>query len=68
VFFIAELEPIFQIGLEYSLLADKEKHQYQLLVSGWQQLKRVHGIVAQMDIRDNLIWVQEDGTDIWCGQ
>jgi hypothetical protein len=24
----------------------------------------VHGIVAQMDIRDNLIWVQEDGTDI----
>lgn len=51
-------------GLEYSLLVDKEKHQYQLLVSGWQQHKRVHGIVAQMDIRDNLIWVQEDGTDI----
>jgi uncharacterized SAM-binding protein YcdF (DUF218 family) len=50
--------------LEYQLLTDKENHHYQLLVSGWQQHKRVHGIVVQMDIRDGLIWVQEDGTDI----
>jgi hypothetical protein len=49
--------------LEYQLVTDKENHHYQLLVSGWQQHKRVHGIVVQMDIRDGLIWVQEDGTD-----
>ena len=50
--------------LVYHLVIDKERHHYQLLVSGWQQHKRVHGIVVQMDIRDGLIWVQEDGTDI----
>jgi XisI protein len=59
--------------LEYQLLLDSERHHYQLLVTGWQQGKlvtgwqqgkRVHGIVAQMDIRDGLIWVQEDGTDV----
>ena len=33
------------------------------MVSGWQQGKRVHGIVVQMDIRDGLVWVQEDSTD-----
>ena len=41
--------------LEYHVVSDKERHHYQLLVSGWQQHKRVHGIVVQMDIRDGLI-------------
>lgn len=50
--------------LAYHLVIDKEHHHYQLLVSGWQQHKRVHGIVVQMDIRNGLIWVQEDGTDV----
>ena len=50
--------------LEYCVVSDTERHHYQLLVSGWQQHKRVHGIVVQMDIRGELIWVQEDGTDI----
>ena len=50
--------------LEYQLVLDKERHHYQLIVSGWQAHKRVHGIVVQMDIRDGLIWVQEDGTDV----
>ena len=50
--------------LEYHLVLDSERHHYQLLVTGWQQGKRVHGIVAQMDIKDGLIWVQEDGTDV----
>jgi hypothetical protein len=58
------ITPKNNVGLEYSLLADKEKHHYQLLVSGWQQQKRVHGIVTQMDIKDGLIWIQEDGTDV----
>lgn len=49
--------------LEYQQVLDTERHHYQLVVSGWQQGKRVHGIVVQMDIRDGLIWIQEDGTD-----
>jgi uncharacterized SAM-binding protein YcdF (DUF218 family) len=50
--------------LSYYQVIDAERHHYQLVVSGWQLGKRVHGIVAQMDIKDGLIWVQEDGTDV----
>lgn len=50
--------------LEYHIVSDTERHHYQLLVSGWPQHKRVHGIVVQINIRDGLIWVQEDGTDV----
>ena len=58
------ITPTTKIGtLEYQKVLDTERHHYQLVVSGWQQGKRVHGIVVQMDIRDGLIWIQEDGTD-----
>jgi predicted secreted Zn-dependent protease len=50
--------------LNYYVVSDTERHHYQLFVSGCQQHKRVHGIVVQTDIRDGLIWVQEDGTDV----
>ena len=56
--------PTTKIGtLEYQQVLDTQRHHYQLVVSGWQQGKRVHGIVVQMDIRDGLIWIQENGTD-----
>ncbi len=50
-------------GLSYDQVIDSQRHHYQLVVSGWQLGQRVHGIVAHMDIKDGLIWVQEDGTD-----
>jgi hypothetical protein len=50
-------------GLTYDHVIDTQHHRYLLVVTGWQLGKRVHGIVAHMDIKDGLIWVQEDGTD-----
>ena len=62
---LTNITPTAKIGtLEYQKVLDTERHYYQLVVSGWQQGKRVHGIVVQMDIRDGLIWIQEDGTDV----
>ena len=49
--------------LSYDQVIDTQRHHYQLVVTGWQLGKRVHGIVAHMDIKDGLIWLQEDGTD-----
>jgi XisI protein len=56
--------PSKRIGsLEYDQVVDRERHHYQLLVRGWDQEKRIHGIVVHMDIRDGLIWLEEDNTD-----
>ena len=49
--------------LEYQWVFDMECHHYQLLVTGWEQTRRIHSIVVQIDIRDGLVWVQEDNTD-----
>ncbi len=50
----AKYEPIF----------DTEHDRYQVLLNGWTDLKRSFAIVAQIDIRDNLIWVQQDNTEL----
>jgi hypothetical protein len=49
--------------LEYQIVIDSERHHYQVLVSGWQGTKRTYGIVVQIDIKNDLVWVQEDNTD-----
>lgn len=52
-------------GTEIQLLFDTERHHYQVLHIGWtQQRKRVYGIVIHVDIKENFIWVQRDGTEI----
>jgi XisI protein len=50
-------------NLEYQWLFDTERHHYQLLVNGWEGQKRIHGIVVHIEIRDGLVWVQQDNTD-----
>ena len=56
--------PNNRIGnLEYDQVVDSERHHYQLLVRGWDQDKRIHGIVVHMDIRDGLVWLEQDNTD-----
>jgi hypothetical protein len=61
------LEDIAQPGipaeLEYQIVIDKERQHYQVLVSGWQGTKRTYGILVQIDVKGDLIWVQEDNTD-----
>jgi XisI protein len=56
--------PNKRIGnLEYDQVVDTERHHYQLRVRGWDHDKRIHGIVVHMDIRDGLVWLEEDNTD-----
>ncbi len=50
----AKYEPVF----------DAEHDRYQVLLNGWTDLKRSFSIVAQIDIRDGLIWLQQDNTDL----
>ena len=49
--------------IEYQILMDTERNHYQVTVLGWEGMKRIHGILVQIDIKAGLIWVQEDNTD-----
>jgi hypothetical protein len=42
---------------------DRDSDRYQLVYVGWRGAKRVYGVVLHVDIIDNKIWVQQDGTE-----
>ena len=56
-------QPSIVDGIEYQLVMDTERNHYQINAVGWQGLKRIHGILVQIDIKDSLIWLQEDNTE-----
>lgn len=43
---------------------DTEQDRYQLVYVGWRNSKRVYGVILHLDIIDNKIWIQQDGTEI----
>ena len=43
---------------------DREHDSYMVLSQGWDGLRRVHHIVAHIQIVDGKIWVQADNTNI----
>ncbi len=51
-------------GTEIELIFDIKNHHYQVLNIGWKEQRRVFGVIIHVDIKDNKIWVQRDGTEI----
>lgn len=49
--------------LERQLIIDENKNHYLLLTLGWEKKKRVHGCLIHIDIIDDKIWIQRDGTE-----
>jgi hypothetical protein len=49
--------------IELETIYDTTKDHYQLLSVGWNKHQRIHGSILHLDIRDNKIWVQYDGTE-----
>lgn len=50
-----ELETIYDIANDH----------YQLLSVGWNKHERIHGSILHLDIRNDKIWIQYDGTEEW---
>jgi hypothetical protein len=42
---------------------DRSSDRYLLIETGWQDGYRIYGTLLHMDIIDNKIWVQHDGTE-----
>jgi hypothetical protein len=45
------------------IIADEKNHHYLLLEASWQGNRRIYGPTIHLDIIDNKIWIQHDGTE-----
>lgn len=49
--------------IQTEMIIDTERDHYEVLNVGWQKDRRVHGSVIHLDIINNKIWIQHDGTN-----
>lgn len=49
---------------EVQLIFDTQRHHYQVLNIGWKDQKRVYGVIVHVDIKEDKIWIQRDGTEM----
>jgi len=50
--------------IEVETVVDTEHDHYELVNVGWHNNQRIHGCVIHIDIKDDKIWIQHDGTEI----
>ena len=57
----AQFKPSFgEINVE--TIFDEERDHYEIVYEGWDGVRRIHGCVLHVDIRDGKVWIQHDGT------
>ncbi|MBE9143556.1 XisI protein [Planktothrix mougeotii] len=49
--------------LERRFIMSEDKNSYLLITLGWQGDQRVHGCLVHLEIKDDKIWIQRDGTE-----
>ncbi|HTE19729.1 MAG TPA: XisI protein [Armatimonadota bacterium] len=49
--------------VEAELVFDDERGHYELLYTGWDGYRRIHGSVVHIDVRDGKVWIQHDGVE-----
>jgi len=49
--------------MERELVTDTLNDHYQLVVVGWNDQTRIYGCIIHIDIKDEKIWIQHDGTE-----
>ena len=47
---------------------DDESGVYQWCSYGWQDLKRIFNVVVHIEIRDDLVWIERNASDIEIGE
>ena len=50
-------------GVEQQLIFDRQQGHYLLVESGWQQRRRIYGTFIHLDLIDDKVWIQHDGTE-----
>jgi len=42
---------------------DRDTDRYMVVSIGWQKVKRIHGCLIHIDIINDKVWIQRDGTE-----
>lgn len=50
--------------IDRQLIFDPKGDHYQLVYVGWKNRWRQYGCVVHIDIKDEKIWIQHDGTEV----
>ncbi|HBY78123.1 MAG TPA: XisI protein [Cyanobacteria bacterium UBA11148] len=50
--------------IERQLIFDTVRNHYQILNIGWDNQRRIFGCVLHMDIKNDKIWIQYNGTEV----
>jgi hypothetical protein len=48
--------------VQIEVVFDSSNDHYELVYSGWNGPYRIHGSVLHIDIRNDKVWIQHDGT------
>lgn len=48
---------------EIQLVMDEAQDHYLLIETGWHQNRRIYGTLIHIDIINEKIWIQQDGTE-----
>ena len=49
--------------IERRAVFDRKNDTYLLLINGWKNHRRIHGMIIHADIINGKIWIQRDGTE-----
>lgn len=50
--------------IESQIITDTEHDHYQITQVGWKNNRRVYGCVLHLDIKEQKIWIQHNGTEL----
>jgi hypothetical protein len=49
--------------IESQIITDTEHDHYQITQVGWKNNRRVYGCVLHLDIKNDKVWIQHNGTE-----
>lgn len=53
--------------VEVEVVFDLERDHYQLVHVGWINDHRIYGCIIHIDIKNDKVWIQHDGTELGVG-
>ena len=58
----AQIKPAYG-DIEIETIFDETNDHYELMYTGWDEHRRIHGSVLHIDIKDDKVWIQHDGLE-----
>jgi hypothetical protein len=51
------------VHLTAKTVFDQSSDVYMVVVEGWQDVRRLHGCLVHLEIKNGKVWIQQDGTE-----